>query len=390
MQQAYFQFNLKTAIIVGLLLLKAGNTHRLYAQTDGFFLHPISVEADPMLRLLLINIEKDPDSVYIGFEPQVFDDDWNGTGHQVIGWRKDGKIDVYYQEGIIARPEKYDIAGKGLHRIQPVKFEASHFDVDSYGVDAHYKFKDYYGRNIELKVKEKNPKARKPFDLLAPMGDAAEHPSALPMIFLFDFYFVRKNHTEFEINVNGRLHQPDAMPMKLDGQKVYFTRYSPSPFIALLNPAYNGNLELEQIDSLCAKKSVTHHYVNHKTEPKLAYSVIQNHGKHISIYFDPHLPDLRLLSENSKTLGHFHINSSGRAGSISGEYLLEKNANGIHLKFIPSGGWQPQPDRFFLRFLYRVAKPFKNWPRTYEWNARIEEKDGEYLMQSAWKRIPKK
>ncbi len=33
-------------------------------------LNPFALSVDPMERLLLVNFEKDPDSTYIGFEPQ--------------------------------------------------------------------------------------------------------------------------------------------------------------------------------------------------------------------------------------------------------------------------------------------------------------------------------
>jgi hypothetical protein len=37
-----------------------------------------------MERLFLINFEKDPDEIYIGFEPQWFDDAAYGTGLRII------------------------------------------------------------------------------------------------------------------------------------------------------------------------------------------------------------------------------------------------------------------------------------------------------------------
>jgi hypothetical protein len=49
------------------------------------FINPFCIDIDPMERLLLVNFEKDPDTIYIGFEPQVFDDPINGRGHLVIG-----------------------------------------------------------------------------------------------------------------------------------------------------------------------------------------------------------------------------------------------------------------------------------------------------------------
>ena len=62
--------------------------------------NPFQISIDPMERLLLVNFEKDPDTFYVGFEPQVFDDNVNGRGHLIIGWRVDGKVDVYHEPGL--------------------------------------------------------------------------------------------------------------------------------------------------------------------------------------------------------------------------------------------------------------------------------------------------
>jgi hypothetical protein len=65
---------------------------------------PFGLHIDPMERLLLINIEDDPDELYVGFEPQVFDDDAHGRGMLVIGWRVDGRVDVYHQPTLSLDP----------------------------------------------------------------------------------------------------------------------------------------------------------------------------------------------------------------------------------------------------------------------------------------------
>jgi hypothetical protein len=41
------------------------------------------------------------------------------------------------------------------------------------------------------------------------MGNAAENPSALPLILLHDFYFSKRKDTEIYIKINGKLHKPD-------------------------------------------------------------------------------------------------------------------------------------------------------------------------------------
>jgi hypothetical protein len=159
---------------------------------------PFRIDIDPMERLLLINFEKDPDSLYVGFEPQAFDDDINGTGILVIGWRTDGRIDVYHQPGLHPDPEKFDIAGKGLANMLERKMDGALFEITERGAQAKIRFPDLDGRMIELHLEERSNRTRKPFGLLAPMGQAAENPSAMPLVLLHDFYFVLRSDTESE------------------------------------------------------------------------------------------------------------------------------------------------------------------------------------------------
>lgn len=56
---------------------------------------PIRLGIDPMEKLLVASFKGDPE--FEGFEPQVFDDPINGKGMRVLRYRKDGKVDVYWQ-----------------------------------------------------------------------------------------------------------------------------------------------------------------------------------------------------------------------------------------------------------------------------------------------------
>ena len=59
---------------------------------------PIRVGLDPMERLLVASIKGDPE--FEAIEPQVFDDAVNGKGMRVLRYRKDRKVDVYWQPGV--------------------------------------------------------------------------------------------------------------------------------------------------------------------------------------------------------------------------------------------------------------------------------------------------
>jgi hypothetical protein len=62
--------------------------------------NPFRFHLDPMVRLLLIDLTGDLDRVYRGFEPQVFDDAVDGRGVIVLGWRRDGRVDVFHQPDV--------------------------------------------------------------------------------------------------------------------------------------------------------------------------------------------------------------------------------------------------------------------------------------------------
>jgi hypothetical protein len=368
--------------------------NKSYAQNkmpDGQFIKivfPFKIEVDPMERLLLINFEKDPDSIYVGFEPQVFNDDVNGSGHLIIGWRTDKKVDVYHQRSLNLDPHKYNIAGAGLNEMVPIDMERAFYEVNDLGVQAHYKFKDLSGRAIEIAINESNSRKRKAFGLLAPMGDAATNPTSLPLVLLHDFYFVRKKHTEITVAVNNRSHKVDDLPMCMDWQSMTFVRYSTKPLIATLNPEYNGALEgfnvaigqesIENGDSMYEIE-----WIHQKAYIKSMH--IKNTIHLLTMNFSPSIPCLNTLPENTQMKGDFRISVHESVGSISGEYTIQSGKESIHICLVPTKGWSPKTTKFSTWFLFTVAKIFKKWPTTYQWDAELQKRpDGSWQMQSKW------
>jgi hypothetical protein len=109
--------------------------HYIYKKPgDGRFTSPFDFSLEPMERLLLINMEKDPDQVYLGFEPQVFNDDYVGRGMRILAYRLDKKIDVYQQPGMRAVKEDFDVAGKGCENLVERPLENAHFEMTRQGL----------------------------------------------------------------------------------------------------------------------------------------------------------------------------------------------------------------------------------------------------------------
>lgn len=356
-------------------------------------LFPFSIHIDPMERLLLVNFENDPDSIYVGFEPQVFNDEINGAGHLVIGWRKDKKVDVYHEKSLNPDPSKYSIAGAGLHKIVPAVMEKAFFEVREHGVRAHYKFTDIKGRDVEFWIEESNPKKRKPFGLLAPMGDAALHPTSLPLVLLHDFYFVRKKKTDIALTIDNRSHKLDDLPMPIDRQKMTFARYSPNPMIATLNPATDG--KIESFKAEIGQTIIHHGDTEYELEwegnsPSVKSMRVKDKNQSLTITFSPSFPSADRIESHQKKSGGFVLSGDESVGTLSGEYSIQSADDSVVIKVIPSGGWRPKTTKFSTWFLFTVAKIFKQWPTTYQWDAHLHQsEDGVWQMQSAWKRIGK-
>ncbi len=366
----------------------SGKGNGVEGRSGQSLIHPFNIAIDPMERLLLINFEQDPDSVYIGFEPQVLDDTVNGRGHLVIGWRRDGFVDVYHMPTLTLDPEKYDIAGKGVHRMAPTPFSQASFEVVERGAQAAYQFTDIYGREVVLEIKENNPRKRKPFGLLAPMGSAAEAPSAMPLILLEDFYFVRVKHTTITITIGGREHTPDRLAIPLDFRRMYFARYSPKPLIATLNPAFDGPLMPIKMGEEGVEAVVDHHVIQtlQTDAGRAIHRIARNNDFHpVGITFSPSFPDLASLPEGAAVTGSFTIEGHPSTGTISGHYLVAREQDNITVEMVPSDGWSPRPDRLSLRFMYSMVKMFRQWPTEYRWKAEINRQDdGTFWMSSRW------
>jgi hypothetical protein len=368
----------------------AGHPAEIYAQDrQGPLYSPFHLHHDPMERLLLLNFDDDPDEIYLGFEPQVFDDDVHGQGLLVIGWRVDGYVDVYHQPGLRLKAATYSIAGNGLAEMLMRPMDGSTFEVTAAGVDAHITFDDKLGRPVELRVKEHNTKTRRPFALLAPMGSAATNPEALPLLFLHDFYFVRRANSEVRLSVAGKVHTPSTLPIPLDGSRMYFLRYSDNPLIITWNPAFDGVLTpLTRIGSSEALLGgVRYDLTANHGQPELAQMRLEQRGHHVTVTFLPAFPNLVALRDGAAVSGSFRIAGGTGAGTVGGVYTVARHGEAVTVRVTPSDGWQPDERKWSLRLLYRVVPTFTNWPKTYTWTATLDLSDlTEVRMRASWQR----
>lgn len=361
---------------------------------------PFHLQTDPMAGLLLINFEQDPDTVYVGFEPQVFDDGVHGRGLLVIGWRADGRVDVFHQAGLRLDPQTYGITGAGLHAMVERSFSEALFELGPVGVQADISFHDLQGRPVRLVVRETDPRPRTPFGLLAPMGIAASDPPALPLVYVDGFYFVRRAGTEYRIEIDGQSHRNDFIPLILDGTPVHFLRYSSDPFIVTWNPDAEARVRILEPDPVPVAGIATAYAegVRYDVDVNGAFHEIRRmsrrEGDHeVTVEFNPAFPQLLALVDGVEVAGEFRITAQPSVGTVRGNWRVVRQGGELHLEIAPDGGWTPGPAPPMARALFRTVSMFREWPTTYVWRAMIQlpapdaPREDSLTFRSGWERI---
>jgi hypothetical protein len=202
---------------------------------------PIRLGIDPMERLLVASFKGDPE--FEGFEPQVFDDPINGKGMRVLRYRKDGKVDVYWQPGVRVDRSTFTV-GAGIGDCTETAIEPAHFEITQSSLDLHVAFTDAQGRKVELRVHE-DTRGKSGFPLLAPVGADVEKPPRLMLVYMPSIDLVRRSGSLVEGRISDRILRPASLPILLNWYRVWFVRYVPMPIIGTLNPPMSRPVVVE-------------------------------------------------------------------------------------------------------------------------------------------------
>lgn len=372
-------------------------THgKIYEGAGGdYFYTPFHMRVDPMERLLLINWKNG--EFYKGAEPQWFDDEQHGRGLVVILYRLDNKVDVYYQPEMSLDPRGYQIQG-GLGDMVACQFRRARFEIGPEGIDVDIAFADKGGRSIVLQIGESRGKRAGHFSLLAPMGMSIEEPDAMPLLFLYDFSFVKVAGTEVNVSVDGARREMLKLPVPMGGSRVYLTRYCGDPFIAFWNPEMQGPLPRGVVDeaSLGEVDRVRYALVENAGHYEIAglargqAATGRRPAREVRVSFEPPFPALVALRDGVSLEGSFRIKMTPRpeAGEVGGEWRVGREGNRVRARLHPSEGWQPGEPSLTPRLIFTVARPFKQWPKSYEWTATVELKEGQQpAITSRWARL---
>lgn len=355
--------------------------------SSGYIFSPLSFSIDKMEHLILVNFEKDPDEFYNTFELQQACDINDQKGLLVIAYRKDDSVDVYHQSAFPFGSQA-GILNDVNFFVRPM--ENAKFEVNADRLEVFFAFEDKIGRQIKVKVNESRRMKKNPFFLLAPVGAVSREPTCLPVYSLYEMSFTKQKFTEIEIEIDKVKHKPDTFLLPIDCSKNYFTRYSADTFNVDWNKNFHGSLAplIPGKDNRIEDNGTTYELVNNNGHYEIKCMRTKNKKHQININFSPPIPDIACLRNGADIDGNFTIKTDKSAGTIRGEYFLKRPGDEIKMQIQPKGGWQPNERRWILKFLFFFVKVFREWPKSYVWNAGIKfDMTNKPIMQSSWKRI---
>lgn len=365
------------------------NSVEIYSKkTNGIFYSPFNFCIDKMEHLILINFEKDSDSYYNVFELQKAYDENNKSRLLLIGYQKDGSVDIYYQDYYPFGSQRNILNNVNLF-IRTL--ENAKFEISSDNLEVFFALEDKYGRQIKVEVSETNISKKKPFFLLAPVGVTSNKPMSLPIYSLYKMSFLKRKFTHIDIEINNIKHKPDTFPLPINYSKNYFTRYSADTFNIDWNKNQDGPLfPLEyHNNNIIYDNKTSYEIENNSGHLEIKRMSISNIKHQININFSPPFPDIACIKlELDKIInGKILITTDNTKGLIKGDYSLHAKDNEIFLNFSPTYGWIPNEDRWILKILFFMVKIFKKWPSSYLWNANIKfDSNNNPIIHSSWSR----
>lgn len=365
-----------------LLLLLSGSSEAAtyhFIENDSVkcqFVFPFLLGTEPIKRLVVIDFKDDPE--YEMMEPQYFSDSVLGTGLRVLLYRKDKKVDVYYQPGIIFDSSAFAL-GKGLGCAVETQMFTDRFIVTEAGIDIDIAFTDYKGRKIELYIKE-NSKPKKSFSFLAPVGNDIEHPAKLFLAYMHKFDFVTRDNTVIRAQLGERKLLPANFPIKRNGKKVYFARYASSITIGEINATTSSVLVFDKTnDSI---KTGKHNFIFTKDKKIISYWIESDKEK-VEMKFKNGIPNLLTLAENDMVKGPWEYLVSGTK-ITGGNFTLLRNADRVSVELDVCQKWKPEKLPFSFRVFTFLKGSFRTWPTTYKWVGLVNLND--MSIQAKWQR----
>lgn len=305
---------------------------------------PFNLTIEPLRKLLVINVLGDNEVIMI--EPQIYRNSENRDLLRVLMYRKDKKVDVYFQKGLVFDPDKFSI-GEGLGHYGEVGFLEEKFEIDQCGVDLRLKFYDKHNRLIDIVIKETIPtKSRFPF--LAPVGKDISNPDRFFLVDMLDFGFVKRDGTFVQIMIDGISLKLENFPIPFGGKKVYFARYSSKLLIGEINASLKSFGESNLIATV--------------------------DGTTAEIRFDVPTVGLDGLNDGESKEGRWEYLSDSKK-ITGGFYCYTRRGEYVDVLIDVCEKWKPGKLPIAFTLFTKIVSSFRTWPTLYQWKGSVDLRD---------------
>jgi hypothetical protein len=325
----------------------------------------------------MLNFEIADDPHYEGLELQVFDDPVHGRGMVVLlRRRQDGRFDVYRQPGLALDPAYVQIGGE-LGEWRQASIEPARFEIGPCGIDVDVRLSDLAGREIRVRIDDRDGRRRHPGTLLAPVGSTIEHPVSLPLFLMGGCDLVRKTGPAFDLRIGGRR----ATTGRLPGGWLHrrrLVKYTAAPTAVVLNPAGDG--PVAAVDPR-TPGNVRFDGASNRIESLQARTA----GHCAGLVLEPALPDVARLRPGGLATGAWRLDIDDTPAVVGGSWTVERRQDHADVVLDVTRGWRPRGLPPLMAAVTRVAPVFRNWPKTYRWSATITLGDPA-LLRSRWER----
>jgi hypothetical protein len=341
------------------------------------FVLPIKLALDPMKHLIVISLKGHSD--YEMLEPQLFDDKINGKGIRVLRYRKDKKVDVYWQPGVNVDPATLSL-GDGIGDFEETEFIRSIFEISSQRVYVDVSFVDKQKRIVSIRIDEQ-PSSKKRMSFLAPVGNDIKFPKQFFLAYMLDFDFLLKRGTDVDVSIGDKKLTPSNFPLLRNYKQVYFSRYSERPAIATLNSSLKAPIVLkERSTNLTQVEGMN---IEFDLNGKITRLFIEENKILYEILFRSGFSNMLDLKDSETHKGEWVFNIA-RAKITGGSYSLTRNEKIVNFNLDVSQSWKPLDLPLSFRIFTWINSFFRHWPSTYIWESTVDLEN--MTIAGSWKR----